>query len=220
VARLKDEVFVATVRALDRATDPEARAVVNTLYGPRTMSLIPPAEAAAAAAEHAAAVARDTRCAELVVSADRAKEQLEDWTLLTQTLGKNGLRQVAELCWNKSHYAAGLIAKIPGFSVAPGEFFKEFVVRTPKPAAAIVDALEEVRELVIELELLDEYALVENTLDLCHFGQGDIRAPIAGRANDPALNAQIRKGRTQQGFGRRCLHQCQLTATRSKDDGR
>lgn len=57
------------------------------------------------------------------------------------TLGKNGLRKVAELCWHKSHYAASEIAKLPGFSVAEGVFFKEFVVKTPVPAQAIYDKL-------------------------------------------------------------------------------
>lgn len=64
-------------------------------------------------------------------------------TIYLETLGKKGLKTVAQLCWNKSHYAANMIGKIPGFSVNPGMFFKEFVVKTPVPAAAIVDSLEE-----------------------------------------------------------------------------
>ena len=57
-------------------------------------------------------------------------------------MGKSGLRKVAELCWNKSHYAASRIASIPGFAVdgaAAGgaAFFKEFIVKTPVPAEAI-----------------------------------------------------------------------------------
>ena len=57
------------------------------------------------------------------------------------TMGKRGLRQVAELCFHKSHYAAAEIGKLKGFSVnpqAPAQpFFKEFVVRLPGPAADI-----------------------------------------------------------------------------------
>ena len=49
-------------------------------------------------------------------------------------MGKQGMRAVAELCWNKSHYAAGAIAAIPGFAGPAGAFFKEFVVKTPVPA--------------------------------------------------------------------------------------
>ncbi|MEI6386273.1 MAG: aminomethyl-transferring glycine dehydrogenase subunit GcvPA [Spirochaetota bacterium] len=56
-------------------------------------------------------------------------------------MGKGGLQQVAELCWNKAHYAAAEIGKTPGFKVHKGEFFKEFVVSTPIPAAEIVQKL-------------------------------------------------------------------------------
>jgi glycine dehydrogenase subunit 1 len=52
------------------------------------------------------------------------------------TLGKQGLRHVAELCFHKSHYAAAKIAAIPGFevnAVSHGrDFFKEFVVELPR----------------------------------------------------------------------------------------
>jgi len=55
------------------------------------------------------------------------------------TLGKHGLKQIAELCYHKSHYAAAEIAKIPGISINPQKpnkpFFKEFVVEIPKPVA-------------------------------------------------------------------------------------
>ncbi|MEA3459217.1 MAG: aminomethyl-transferring glycine dehydrogenase subunit GcvPA, partial [Chloroflexota bacterium] len=53
-------------------------------------------------------------------------------------MGKTGLRQVAELCYHKAHYAAQQIAAIPGFELISGEpFFKEFAVRCPKPPAEI-----------------------------------------------------------------------------------
>ena len=57
------------------------------------------------------------------------------------TMGKRGLRQVAELCFHKSHYAAAEIGKLKGFAINPQAptqpFFKEFVVRLPGPAADI-----------------------------------------------------------------------------------
>jgi glycine dehydrogenase subunit 1 len=49
-------------------------------------------------------------------------------------MGKQGMKAVAELCWNKSHYAAGAIARLPGYAVPSDAFFKEFIVRTPVPA--------------------------------------------------------------------------------------
>ncbi len=55
------------------------------------------------------------------------------------TMGKQGLRRVAELCFHKSHYAAAEIGKLSGFIVNPQAparpFFKEFVVRLPGPVA-------------------------------------------------------------------------------------
>jgi len=54
------------------------------------------------------------------------------------TMGKRGLRQVAELCYHKAHYAAEQIGKLPGYQVATTRsFFKEFVVRCPQPPAEI-----------------------------------------------------------------------------------
>ena len=53
-------------------------------------------------------------------------------------MGRNGLRQVAELCYHKAHYAADAIAKLDGYSLAQtGQFFQEFVVSCPKPPAEV-----------------------------------------------------------------------------------
>jgi len=53
-------------------------------------------------------------------------------TVYLAALGKQGLRQVAALCYHKAHYAADRIAALPGYSLAcGGVFFKEFVVRCP-----------------------------------------------------------------------------------------
>lgn len=63
------------------------------------------------------------------------------------TMGKDGLRQVAGLCFHKSHYAAAEIGKLDGFTVNPQAtgkaFFKEFVVRTPRPVAEVNRRLRE-----------------------------------------------------------------------------
>jgi glycine dehydrogenase subunit 1 len=62
-------------------------------------------------------------------------------------MGKDGLRQVAELCFHKSHYAAAQIGRLDGFLVnpqAPSQaFFKEFVVRLPRPVKEINRRLRE-----------------------------------------------------------------------------
>ena len=59
-------------------------------------------------------------------------------SIYLSSLGKNGLRNVAEQCYHKAHYAASEISQIPGFSLLNGRpFFNEFIVRCPRPAAAI-----------------------------------------------------------------------------------
>jgi glycine dehydrogenase subunit 1 len=59
-----------------------------------------------------------------------------------ELLGKTGLRQVAELCYHKAHYAAAQIGALTGFEVVgAGTFFHEFVVRCPRPVSQINDVL-------------------------------------------------------------------------------
>jgi glycine dehydrogenase subunit 1 len=49
-------------------------------------------------------------------------------------LGKHGMRQVAEACARKAHYARQRLARIPGFEPAfPGPSFHEFALRCPLP---------------------------------------------------------------------------------------
>ena len=60
------------------------------------------------------------------------------------TMGKQGLRKVAELCYHKAHYAAAKITKLPGYKVINRRpFFKEFVVNCPQPALDIARRLYE-----------------------------------------------------------------------------
>src|SRR5688572_21959848 len=53
-------------------------------------------------------------------------------------LGKKGLRQVAELCYQKAHYAAQELGKVNGYELAHQEpFFHEFTLVCPKRASEI-----------------------------------------------------------------------------------
>jgi len=57
-------------------------------------------------------------------------------------MGRNGLRQAAELCYHKAHYAAAAITALEGYSlVFTSPFFKEFVVRCPVSPGRINEAL-------------------------------------------------------------------------------
>ncbi len=57
-------------------------------------------------------------------------------------MGKQGLRRVAELSYHKAHYAAAEIDKLDGYTVINSQsFFKEFVVRCPKPAQDVAAQL-------------------------------------------------------------------------------
>lgn len=48
-------------------------------------------------------------------------------------MGKHGLRQVAESCVQKSHYAAERLSELPGVKLPlKGRYFKEFVIRLPE----------------------------------------------------------------------------------------
>ena len=59
-------------------------------------------------------------------------------TAYLSIMGKQGLRRVAEICYNRAHYLADQIAQISGFTLRnEGPFFKEFVVSTPLPVAEL-----------------------------------------------------------------------------------
>jgi glycine dehydrogenase subunit 1 len=77
------------------------------------------------------------------------------------TMGRRGLRQVAELCFQKSHYAAAEIGRLKGFAINPQAperpFFKEFVARLPAPAAEINTRLRDQFGIVGGYDLGGEY---------------------------------------------------------------
>jgi glycine dehydrogenase subunit 1 len=81
-------------------------------------------------------------------------------TVYMSLLGKNGLRQVAELCFHKAHYAAKAIASLPGYSLwSSTPFFNEFVIETPIPVSEINDHL-------LDHDILGGYDLSQDYPDL------------------------------------------------------
>ncbi len=56
-------------------------------------------------------------------------------------LGRDGMREVAERCVQKTHHAARLAAAVPGYRLAHGgAFFREFVLECPVDAAQVIAA--------------------------------------------------------------------------------
>jgi glycine dehydrogenase subunit 1 len=85
-------------------------------------------------------------------------------TMYTALMGKRGMRHVAELCYQKAHYAAARIAKLPNYNLAlEGTFFQEFVVRCPLPPAEVNRRLEE-RGIIGGL---DVSGFIENGMLFC-----------------------------------------------------
>ncbi len=83
-------------------------------------------------------------------------------TVYMSLLGKKGLRQVAELCYHKAHYAAERIAKLPGYSIwSPTTFFNEFVIRCPASALEINDHLLD-HDILGGYDLSQDYPDLEN----------------------------------------------------------
>lgn len=80
------------------------------------------------------------------------------------TLGKQGLGDVANLCYQKAHYAASEIDQIPGYSLpVDGTFFHEFAVTCPRPVA-------DINAVLLEKGIIGGYDIsdrIPNTMLLC-----------------------------------------------------
>ena len=88
-------------------------------------------------------------------------------TIYMETMGKQGLREVAVQNAQKAAYAAKQITSLDGFSLpfsAPK--FNEFVVRGPKPATQILNGLRE-KGIIGGLALSKYYAGRQNDLLVC-----------------------------------------------------
>jgi glycine dehydrogenase subunit 1 len=82
-------------------------------------------------------------------------------------MGRQGLRRVAELCYHRAHYAAAAIGRLPGYQVLDlGPFFREFVVRCPRPVAEVNAALRE-RGIIGGYDLSGDYPHLGDAMLLC-----------------------------------------------------
>ncbi|MDE2745747.1 MAG: aminomethyl-transferring glycine dehydrogenase subunit GcvPA [Chloroflexota bacterium] len=77
------------------------------------------------------------------------------FTIAVQALGPRGLRESAELCYQRAHDAARRIGALPGFAVPErGPWFQEFLVRGPMSAPELSAALSE-RGIAAGLDVTD-----------------------------------------------------------------
>jgi len=85
-------------------------------------------------------------------------------TIYMAAMGKQGLRQIAELCYHKSHYAANQINALPGYLLPISDpFFQEFVVQCP-------DSPSKINKKLMELNILgglDVNEKIPNGMLLC-----------------------------------------------------
>ncbi len=62
-------------------------------------------------------------------------------TIYMGLLGRQGMREVAELCVQKSHHAAQRAQELPGYRLRfPSPFFREFVLECPTEARKVIEA--------------------------------------------------------------------------------
>ena len=82
-------------------------------------------------------------------------------------MGKQGLRDVAELCYHRAHYAAKEVDALQDYQVvSKGTFFNEFVVQCPRPVAEINQALLQ-KGILGGYELENDYPQAKNQMLVC-----------------------------------------------------
>jgi glycine dehydrogenase subunit 1 len=83
-------------------------------------------------------------------------------------MGKTGLRQVAELCYHKAHYAAGELDALEGYKVLDERpFFKEFPLQCPGPVEEINEYLLNEWGIIGGYDLGRDYPELANTMLVC-----------------------------------------------------
>lgn len=81
-------------------------------------------------------------------------------TVYLSLLGKNGLKQVATLCYQKAHYTANEINRIKGFEVVLDRpFFHEFIVKCPAP-------VDDINQFLLDHGILGGYDLSKDYPEL------------------------------------------------------
>jgi glycine dehydrogenase subunit 1 len=88
-------------------------------------------------------------------------------TIYMATLGKQGFRELGELCLQKAHYAFRQIAAIPGFkAISSAPFFDEFVIQLPVTTDRLQNLFEQA-DIIGGLPLDEYYPDLPNAMLFC-----------------------------------------------------
>lgn len=88
-------------------------------------------------------------------------------TIHMSLLGAEGLRRVASACWHNTRKLVDALTSIDGVeAVFSGAGFHEAVIRLPKPAADVIDALSK-RDILAGLDLRAHYPALGDALLVC-----------------------------------------------------
>lgn len=88
-------------------------------------------------------------------------------TVHLSTLGKNGLKELANLCYQKAHYAHDNIKEIAGFQpIFAAPFYNEFVIECPIPPKRLNEKLLE-HSIIGGFELGRYYPELKDAMMLC-----------------------------------------------------
>ncbi len=88
-------------------------------------------------------------------------------TIYLSTMGRRGLREVAEQNLQKAHYAAKRIAAVAGYRLRfSAPFFNEFVISCPKPSEEILSGLAD-KKIIGGLPLSRFFPEMKNEILIC-----------------------------------------------------
>src|SRR2546428_1979933 len=88
-------------------------------------------------------------------------------TIYLAAIGKQGFRELGELCLQKAHYAFRQITALPGYKAAfSGPFFDEFVIEVPVPVHTLQRHFEQA-DMIGGYALGDSYPGMENCMLFC-----------------------------------------------------
>ena len=88
-------------------------------------------------------------------------------TIFLAALGKQGFRELGELCLQKAHYAFRQITAIPGFEAAfSSPFFDEFVIKLPVPLNKLQQRFEQA-DIIGGYPLGQSYPGMDNCMLFC-----------------------------------------------------